>query len=197
MTKSKLIFGLSQEILVTVITWNSELNCTCRVKRIIFYFIEIFLRYPNYVRFDVEKIFKSVERWWRSWIVRYLIWFYEIHHIDWKKKTRMDIHDPDENWQENKRPQGPTNYGQRCGNIYLEHQNVNSNKSEPSRIQGSIMLGKITWFIFHGSWRRGGIEGNHEECSKKKKNQMLAAMPCATSVCRGSRRICRANEASD
>ena len=32
MVKPKVIFGLSQEILFTVITWNTESNCTCRLK---------------------------------------------------------------------------------------------------------------------------------------------------------------------
>ena len=32
MVKPKVIFGLSQEILFTVITWNPESNCTCRLK---------------------------------------------------------------------------------------------------------------------------------------------------------------------
>ena len=32
MVKPKAIFGLSQEISFTVITWNPESNCTCRLK---------------------------------------------------------------------------------------------------------------------------------------------------------------------
>ena len=32
MVKPKVIFGLSEEILFTVITWNPESNCTCRLK---------------------------------------------------------------------------------------------------------------------------------------------------------------------
>ena len=32
MVKPKMIFGPSQEILFTVITWNLESNCTCRLR---------------------------------------------------------------------------------------------------------------------------------------------------------------------
>ena len=32
MVKPKVIFGLSQEISFTVITWNPKSNCTCRLK---------------------------------------------------------------------------------------------------------------------------------------------------------------------
>ena len=32
MVKPKVIFGLSQEISLTVITWTPESNCTCRLK---------------------------------------------------------------------------------------------------------------------------------------------------------------------
>ena len=30
-----------------------------------------------------EKYWRVLERWWRSWIVRYLDWFYKMHHIGW------------------------------------------------------------------------------------------------------------------
>ena len=46
---------------------------------------------------------------------------------------------PGRDWQENKRPQGPRNYGQRRGNTSLMHQNVKRSTSGLLRNQSSTM----------------------------------------------------------
>ena len=85
--------------------------------------------------------------------------------LNWVRNHRMDTHGAGRDWRENKRPQGPTHFGQKCGNICLMHQNVKRNKSvlEKTKLDNARKLGDI---YFISSWR-GGTQGYHEECSWK------------------------------
>ena len=57
-----------------------------------------------------------LECWWRSSIVRlYRLLLQD--SLNWVRSRRMAVHGPRGDWQENKRPQGPTNYGQKFGNV--------------------------------------------------------------------------------
>ena len=62
---------------------------TVRAERsIISYSTEIYRRYQDHRHnfgCDVgEKFWRLLERWWRSWIVRYMDRFHKIHNIEWK-----------------------------------------------------------------------------------------------------------------
>ena len=92
--------------------------------------------------------------------------------------------------RKNKRPEGPTNYGQKCGNLCLMHQKMKRRTSGLSRNQSSIMPGDLSGIYF--------IDPEDEEFkltmkSARRKLDILmpAAMPCKTPVnCRGE--TCRA-----
>ena len=90
---------------------------------------------------------------------------------------------------DNKRPPGPTNYGQKCGNICLRHQNVKRNKSELSKKPKLDNARRLRGIYF--------IDPDDEEFKDIMKNArrmleipMPAAMPCKTSLCRSSRETC-------
>ena len=55
------------------------------------------------------------------------------------EKHRINFHGSGGDWQESKRPQGQTLYGQRCGNIWLMHGNEKRRKSGKSRNPNSTV----------------------------------------------------------
>ena len=56
------------------------------------------------------------------------------------KNHRMDVHGPGRNWQESKRPQGPTLYGQKFGNICQKRRSESKSKSGLSKNGSSTMV---------------------------------------------------------
>ena len=110
--------------------------------------------------------------------------------LHWVTSPRMNVHGPWGDWRENKRPQDPANYGQKCGNLCLTHQNgKRCKKCAVEKPQ------------FDNAWRLRGIyfiDPKDEEFKDIMKNArrkldipMPAAMPCQTSLCRSSRETCR------
>ena len=77
-----------------------------------------------------------------------------------------------------KRPQGPTNYGQKYGNICLMNQNVKRSQSGLSRNQ---LIPEDEEF-----------EEIMENASRKLEIPMPAAVPCKISLCQSSRETCSA-----
>ena len=101
----------------------------------------------------------------------------------------MDTHGSGEDCQENKQPLGPTNYGQRCGNLCLMHQNVKRSKSGLLRNQSSKMPGYFVVFIsFILKTRNPSF--TMESARRKLEIPLPAAMHCKTSLCRSSRETC-------
>ena len=71
----------------------------------------------------------------------------------WKINHQMGIRGPGRDWRENKRPPRLTDYGQKCENISLMHQNVKRSKSGLLRDHSSTMPGDYVGF--HWFWRWG------------------------------------------
>ena len=144
MVKPKMIFGLFQEILFNVITWNPKLYVPTEES------FPIPLKYIDVTRttntnLDVGEILTIAGMLMEivncqicglvsqdsPYLAKSTGWIYMVLVKD---------------WQENKRPQGRTNYGQRCGNISLLHHNVKRSKSELLRNQSSTMPGDYVFF---------------------------------------------------
>ena len=50
-----------------------------------------------------------------------------------KRNHQMGIHGLERDWRENKRPQGPTNYGQKCGSTCQMHPNAKRSENGLSK----------------------------------------------------------------
>ena len=110
--------------------------------------------------------------------------------LSWVKSHRMDIDGPRWDLRENKRPQGPTNYGQKWGNICLMHQNVKKSNSRRSRNQSLIMPGDYVVFSSlilktrnSSLWWKMLVESWKFRCQQ----HCLVKLHC----CRSSRETCR------
>ena len=104
---------------------------TLRAERsIIPYSTEIYRRYRKYhTSWDVM-LEKNIDDYWNVDGDREL-------SDTWTGFTRVTVLSG--HWRENKRPPCPTNYGQKCGNTCLRHQNGKRSKRGLSRNQSSIM----------------------------------------------------------
>ena len=182
------------EILCTVITWNRESKLFMPGEESFPIPLKSIDATRNtYTSLDVMSE-KSIDDYWNVDGDRELsdTWtgFHKIHYIECKA-TGWIYMVPGGHWRENKRPQSPTNYGQKYGNKCLMHQNVKTNQSVLSRNQSSIMPEKHVVFNF--------IDPEDEEFKEIMMNArgkleipMPAAMPCKSSLCRSSRETCRA-----
>ena len=85
--RGMMVNGLFQETSYTVITWNSESNCTCREK-IHFLFQWNISTLPGLQIHPWMWCWRKhrwlLERWWRSRIVRYVDRFHKVHCNEWK-----------------------------------------------------------------------------------------------------------------
>ena len=166
MVKLEKICGLFQEISFTVITWNTESNFTCRLKNH-FLFDWDTLTYPG----------PQIQHWMWSWrnILKIIGTLMKIENcrmhgqvsqdsLYWVKSHRMDLLSPGGDWQDNRRPQGKTMYGQKCGNVRLMHRNAKrSNKLaiEKPKLENARRLRGI---FLHWPWW-WGIQEYNEKCS--------------------------------
>ena len=117
-------------------------------------YVDVTRKYPYILRCDVvEKYWRLLECWWRSWIVRYVDWFHKIHCIEWKKHW-MDIHAPGGDWRGNKRPQDPTEMWKHMSDASWRK----DRETEARQCQ------KFAWFFLHWSCR-WGIQAFYVECS--------------------------------
>ena len=112
MVKPKVIFGLSQEISFTVITWNPESNCTCRPKNpSLFHWNTSTLpaQHTRHWMFVREKYWWSFERGWRKRIIRCMDTFHKIylikrratrrtHMVRWRLMKKRTTPRPDKVW---------------------------------------------------------------------------------------------------
>ena len=88
MVKPKMIFGLSQENFIYRHHVEPSVKLYVPKEESFTMPLEFIWRYQNYLHnvglYVGEKYLRLLERWWRSWIVRYVDWFQKIHDIEWK-----------------------------------------------------------------------------------------------------------------
>ena len=177
MVKPKAFFGPSQEISFTVITLNPESNFTRQEKNpSLFHLNTLTLPEPPTRRWMWcrRNILKTTGTLWRKRTVGCMDRFHKIHCIEFNATGWICMVQGGD-WREDNRPQGPTNYGQKCGNMCLTHQNVKRNRSALSRNQSSIVPEDCAVFILW-SWRRG-FGDIMKNARRKLEIPMPAAMP--------------------
>ena len=192
MRKQKMISGLLREIPFVAIMWNSESNRSCREKNHFLFRWNKSTLPEILIQHGMSCWWKygwSLERGWRSWIVRYVDGNHKIYKNE-RETTRWVYVVRGRDRQENKRPPGLTNYGQTCGNTCPMHQ-----KREEKQKWATERLK-----LDNGRRLRGiyFIDPDNEEFKRIMKNArrklevpMPVAMPCKTPMCQSSRKTCR------